>query len=167
MKPCTILGILVAALLAAPIHTAPYETRPDSAPQVSAVREEWVRDWKARNFEGLRALYDQDAVFLPAVGQSVRGPNAIGDYLKQVINSTYGDLIVQGSGEASGNLAYDAGSIQYIINDDPAAIAKGYYNSVVKGYYLMVLKQNSEGKWLIVHHALTEIADPVVKRQIR
>jgi hypothetical protein len=73
--------------------------------------------------------------------------------LRQVIDSIGNSIIVpdapNGSGEASGDLAYDSGFIQYWIKGN---------NGPVKGFYLMVLKRDSEGKWHIVRHALTEIS---------
>jgi ketosteroid isomerase-like protein len=112
-----------------------------------------VNDWKSKNLEGLRTLYAQNAVFLPADGTWVEGRDAIGDYLRQVIDSNGNSIIVpdapNGSGEASGDLAYDSGFIQYWIKGN---------NGPVKGFYLMLLKRDSEGKWHIVRHALTEIS---------
>jgi ketosteroid isomerase-like protein len=104
-----------------------------------------VNDWKSKNLEGLRTLYAHGAVFLPAVGTWVEGRDAIGDYLRQVIDSGSDSIIVPDapnrSGEASGDLAYDSGFIQYWIKAN---------NGPVKGFYLMVLKWDSEGKWHIV-----------------
>jgi ketosteroid isomerase-like protein len=54
-----------------------------------------------------------------------------------------------GSGEASGDLAYDSGFMQYRIKGN-----KGPVN----GFYLMLLKRDSEGKVHVVRHALTEIS---------
>ena len=65
--------------------------------------------------------------------------------LRQVIDSGSDSIIVPDapnrSGEASGDLAYDSGFIQYWIKAN---------NGPVKGFYLMVLKRDSEGKWHIV-----------------
>ena len=57
--------------------------------------------------------------------------------LRQVIDSIGNSIIVpdapNGSGEASGDLAYDSGFIQYWIKGN---------NGPVKGFYLMVLKRD-------------------------
>ena len=91
--------------------------------------------------------------FLPAVGTWVEGRDAIGDYLRQVIDSGSDSIIVPDapnrSDEASGDLACDSGFIQYWIKAN---------NGPVKGFYLMVLKRDSESKWHIVPHALIEIS---------
>ncbi len=100
-----LLLVLLAALFAASIKTAPAQT-PSSMQQIAAIRDEWVNDWKSKNLEGLRTLYAQNAVFLPADGTWVEGRDAIGDYLRQVIDSSGNSIIVpdapNGSGEARG-----------------------------------------------------------------
>jgi uncharacterized protein (TIGR02246 family) len=110
------------------------------------VRDEWIKDWKSRNLEDLRKLYAQDAVFLPALGTEIRGRDAIGDYLKQIIDSSPGDLFAEPDGldGSSRDVAYDSGAIVYWIKGTVAPI---------KGFYLMVLKRNSDGNWQIVRQA--------------
>ncbi len=54
----------------------------------------------------------------------------------------------KGIGEASGDLAYDFGAIGYYSKTE---------NTVVMGFYLMVLKRDSQGQWHITRQALTEI----------
>jgi ketosteroid isomerase-like protein len=101
--------------------------------QIAAIRDEWVNDWKSKNLEGLRTLYAQNAVFLPADGTWVEGRDAIGDYLRQVIDSSGNSIIVpdapNGSGEASGDLAYDSGFIQYWIKGNNGPVKRFYLSS--------------------------------------
>lgn len=59
---------LVAAVFAVPLRAEPGPTSPDSAQQISALHDEWVNDWKSKNLEDLRTLYDQDAVLLRPEG---------------------------------------------------------------------------------------------------
>jgi GWxTD domain-containing protein len=111
--------------------------------------QEWERDWKTKNLQGLRALYAHDADFLPAAGPGIKGRDAIGDYLKQITDSTIGGRMSMCRGtDARRNLAYATGGIQYVIRGSTAP---------VKGYYFTVFKQDSGSKWLIVYQALSEI----------
>ena len=50
--------------------------------------------------------------------------------------------------EASGDLAHDFGAIEFYSKNE---------NTVVKGFYLMVLKRDSQGQWHIARQALTEL----------
>jgi hypothetical protein len=94
MIRCRLLLIIVAALSAAVNRPAPAQAPSNSTQSFVAVRDEWIKDWKSRNLDGLRTLYAPDAVFLPALGVGIQGRDAIGDYLKQLSDSTVGALFV-------------------------------------------------------------------------
>jgi ketosteroid isomerase-like protein len=131
---------------------------------VEAMRNEWVSDWKTKNMNGLRSLYEGDSTFIPAsVDRNIvdglvteagliAGQDSIGKYLEQIITSSVGDLIFlpYGPGEVSGKVAYDSGFIQYILKN-------GSHGKVVKANYLMILRRDSGGKWYIVRQSVTEI----------
>jgi uncharacterized protein (TIGR02246 family) len=146
MSRCRLLLVTVVALLAISNNPAPAQTQPDADRSFAAVRDEWIKDWKSRNLDDLRKLYAPDAVFLPALGTEIRGRDAIGDYLKQIIDSSPGDLFAEPDDldGSSGGVAYDSGAIVYWIKGTVAPI---------KGFYLMVLKRDSDGKWQIVRQA--------------
>jgi ketosteroid isomerase-like protein len=124
-------------------------SQPKTTQTPSELREQWARDWRAGNVQGLQALYAEDAIFLPAAGRLVDGPSDIGKYLEHLIN-TSGWRMVQTDepNEASDDLAHNFGTIEYYSKTE---------NAVVKGFYLMVLKRDSQGQWHIVRQALTEI----------
>ena len=115
------------------------------------MRDEWIKDWKSGNLDGIRKLYATDAVFQPALGAEIQGRDAIVDYLKRINDETKGELFVvpDGLGEVSGDIAYDSGFMHYWIEKTVAPI---------KGSYLMVLKRDSDGNWQIVRHAFAGIA---------
>ena len=121
----------------------------DRNQQIAAIRDRWIRDWKANDMRDLSELYEQDAALFPPVGSPINGRDAIANYFEKLINNSHA-LIVVGSGEVSGNLAYDSGLIQYML--------EGY--GTTKGFYVMVLKQDSGGEWHIVRHTLNEISIP-------
>jgi uncharacterized protein (TIGR02246 family) len=149
MRSRCILVVVVAMLLTESFGIVRARTSSDSTEQISAIHNEWVKDWKTKNLEDLRMLYAQDAVFLPAVGRYVQGRDAIAGYLKELIDSSTDGLIVDSwSTQASENVAYDNGAIQYWLRGN---------GGPMKGYYVTVLKRNSEGRWVIACQAFTEI----------
>ena len=115
----------------------------------SEVREQWARYWRAGNVQGLQSLYAESAILLPAAGRAANGPSDIGKYFEHLINTSEWRMVqTDEPNEASGDLADDFGAIEYFSKTE---------NTVVKGFYLMVLKRDSQGQWHIVRQALTEI----------
>lgn len=122
----------------------------DPTSPISDICDEWEKNWKTRNFEGLHALYSEDANFLPAIGIHVIGRDAIGDYFKRIADLRFGERLLLGMGtDTSRNLAYVTGSVQYTMRGSAAP---------VNGYYVMVLRKNSQDKWTIVYQSLLEIS---------
>jgi hypothetical protein len=168
-----LLCLLVVALLGEPIpivslasvsaQTAPIQSASGSVQQISSVVDEWIKDWKARNPEAISALYSQGANLYPALGRRVTGrdtPHALADYFKQffdgLADTKAGNIISNWPPEVSGDLAIDEGFIQYEFKGECRS-GTGEGACVVKGYYIMVLKLGSDGKWLIVSQHLTQI----------
>jgi uncharacterized protein (TIGR02246 family) len=149
MSRCRLLLVTIAALFVVPVKPAPAQV-PSSPQSFVAVRDAWIKDWKSRDLDDLRKLYAPDAVFLPALGTEIRGRDAIGHYLKQIIDSSPGDLFAGSDGfdQVSAEVAYDSGAIVYWIKGTVAPI---------KGSYLMVFKRDSDGNWQIVRHAFAGI----------
>jgi ketosteroid isomerase-like protein len=153
MNTRRLLLVFVVTLfeLSATSHLAKAQ-QPKTSRTPSEVREQWTSYWKARNLEGLRTLYTQDAVFISAVGERFDGSDQIGKHLEHVINSTENLIVLSdgpnGTGEASGDLVYDFGLIQFYSKTD---------KTVVKGFYVMVLKRDSQRQWRIVCQTLTQI----------
>ena len=150
MNTRRLLLVFVVTLLelSATSHLAK-ANQPTATGTPSEVREQWASCWKAGNVQGLQALYAEDAIFLPASGRLVDGPSDIGKYFEHLINTT-GWRMVQTDepNEASGDLAHDFGTIEYYSKTE---------DTVVKGFYLTVLKRDSRGQWHIVRQAFTEI----------
>jgi ketosteroid isomerase-like protein len=146
-----LLFVITLLELSASSHLAKAR-QPKTAQTPSEVREEWVSYWKAGNLDGLRTLYAQDAVFISAVGERFDGSDQIGKHLEHAVNSTE-NLIVLSDGpkstkDASGDLVYDFGLIQFYNKTD---------KTVVKGFYVTVLKRDSQRQWRIVCQTLTQI----------
>jgi ketosteroid isomerase-like protein len=175
MKTLLVILFLLAVFLAAPIQTesaqvAAAQIASNSRRQISNLLDEWSKDWIARDAEAIPALYAQDAMIYPAVDRRVnprdtvgdiRGPHAIRDYFKQLFerlaDPKVGDYIAPAHVEESGDLAYDAGFIQYLVKGKCQPLDAGDGPCVLKGYKLMVLKRSSGGGWLIVTQSFTQI----------
>jgi ketosteroid isomerase-like protein len=163
------LVTLVAAFLAVALETAPAQTPSSSPQQISSVREEWVKDWNAKQLSALLMLYTQDAVLLPPTGQRITGRDAIGAYLKPVMDSRAGNLSVTSvSADAPGTLGYDSGTYRDAIKGGTvlggnaqiggnARISGGGGERNVEGNYLTILMRQRDGKWLIVQQAFSEV----------
>lgn len=168
MSTRLLLFSVFAAVSAATIQTLHAQTPSDSTQQISSLRDEWVNDWNAKKLQPLLLLYAQDAVLLPATGQRITSRTSIEAYLKQVMDSSAGDLKVESvSTDESGELAYDSGSFQCTIRGGAVMggrggtggrpIMGGGGSRRVEGNYLIVLKRGRDGKWLIAQHAFTEV----------
>jgi ketosteroid isomerase-like protein len=175
MNSRPVLLLLIVMLLAAPIQTAPVQSVPaqtpsDSKQRVSSVLDKWSKYWKARDADAIAALYAPDAIVCPAVGRRInpkdtigdfQGPKAIRDYFKpffeRLADPKIGDFVIPGPPEDSQDLAFDDGFLQYLISGKcrPADVGDG--PCVMKGFFLMVLKRGSDGRWLIVRQTFTQI----------
>jgi ketosteroid isomerase-like protein len=177
MNPRRVLLSLMTLLLLAiaAIKTLPAQTSANSEKEIAEIREQWVANWNAKKLEPIVQLYAQDAVFLPSTGQRIEGREAIGNYLKQVMDSSYGKLSVKSLvSENSGKLAFDSGSFEDALKGGGATIGGnatvsghgsigGGGQRQVKGSYLIVLKRGTGSKWFIQQHASTE-ASPAVNK---
>ena len=179
MNPRRVLLSLMTLLLLAiaAIKTLPAQTSANSEKEIAKIREQWVANWNAKKLEPIVQLYAQDAVFLPSTGQRIEGREAIGSYLKQVMDSSAGKLSVKSlASEESAKLAFDSGSFEDTLKGGSAIISGhgtisgtvtitggGGEQRQVKGSYLIVLKRGSDNKWLIQQHASTEVP-PVVNK---
>lgn len=164
-----LLLVLTAGLVAVAAGTLPAQTPSDSAKEIAAIRDQWVESWNAQKIEPILKLYAQDAVLLPATGERIEGRDAIGNYLKQAVVSSAGNLSVKSvTVDDSGKLAFDSGDYQYTVKLGGAvlggkavvggkAVLGGGGSREVKGNYLIVLKRGPDGKWLIQQHASTEV----------
>jgi uncharacterized protein (TIGR02246 family) len=169
-----LLIVLVVSLLAAAVNTLPVQPIPDStgkvlrfvdagaAPitvpnNVAKVSQDWARDWNAKQLDQTVALYAPDAVFLPATGERVTGQAAIRILFKNTMDAHTANITLHSfSTGISGTLAYDSGNYTETLTNSAGA------RTNVRGNYLIVLRGQSGGGWLIVQHAWTGVP-PVSK----
>src|SRR5882762_3918758 len=164
-----LLLVSTITLMAVVVGTLPGQTPSDSAKEIAAIREQWVSNWNAQKLEPILKLYAQDAVFLPSTGQRIEGREAIGNYLKQLMDPRAVNLSVKSVvADDSGKLAFDSGNFQYTLKGGGTTVMGNTTimgnttmmagrSREVKGSYLIVFKRGSDGKWLIEQHASTEV----------
>jgi uncharacterized protein (TIGR02246 family) len=149
-------------------QTSPATASPASSidvAEIAGIREQWVRHWNAGELQPILQSYAPDAVLLPPTGQRVIGREAIGKYFQQARDSGLGPLTLQSiECYVAGSLAYNSGRLQYTTGES----APRTHNQVspmtptlgvgrtVEGNYLVVLRREKDGRWLIVQHAFTE-----------
>jgi uncharacterized protein (TIGR02246 family) len=145
--------------------------------EIARIRERWVQHWNAGEIQPILQNYAPDAVLLPANGQRVTGREAIAKYFQQAMDSGVGMLRLESVAcDAARSLAYDSGKLKYT----PGSAAPNQPHQVspiapseppghqVEGNYLVVLRREKDGRWLIVQHAFTEavLRGPEDKRQL-
>lgn len=132
--------------------------------EVAPIRDNWVRHWNGGNVAAIVQSYAPDAVLLPANGQRITGRDAIARYFQHLMDSGASALSVESMAcDAAGSLAYDSGRLRYTIRaerNQPNQIVPNApdvpQERTVNGNYLVVLRREKGGRWLIVQHAFTE-----------
>ncbi|HKF21483.1 MAG TPA: DUF4440 domain-containing protein [Candidatus Angelobacter sp.] len=116
------------------------------------LRAEWSAALHAKQLDSLAMMYAPDAVFLEPHGQRVSGRPAIRDLCKKAMDTFTSDLTFHSIvTEQSGTLAYDSGDYQETLTaNSDGAKTEG------RGTYLMVLRRESNGRWLILAQVWTE-----------
>jgi ketosteroid isomerase-like protein len=133
--------------------------------EIARLREQWLHHWNAGNLQAILQSYAPEAVLLPANGQRVSGRDAIAKYWQQALASGMGTLSLEplSSGQA-GALAYESGRLKYTAAGAPPnqphqvspSASAGPPGHPVEGNYLVVLRREPDGRWLILQHAFTE-----------
>lgn len=130
--------------------------------EIAAVRETWLKDWNAKQLDGVMSLYGEGATLLPANGSRITGKADIRAYFEKQLGST---ITADSVGvDCSDDLAYDSGIYKQDSGGGSTVIGGttviggrtviGGGGKHVEGNYLVVLKHMT-GKWLIVQHAST------------
>jgi ketosteroid isomerase-like protein len=161
---------LAVSIQTASVPSVIAQAQSDSPQQIASVLEHWSTDWEARDADAISALYAQDAIIYPAINRRInpldtagdfKGPYAIRDYFKQVFerlaDPKMGDIVNPGTFEKSEDLAFDDGTVRYLLKGKCKPSDPGDGPCVVKGYNLTVLNRSSNGKWLIVRQTFTQI----------
>jgi uncharacterized protein (TIGR02246 family) len=108
-----------------------------------------LQTWKNGDAAGFAALFAEDAIAMTLNHANVKGRQRIQELRAQTVKSV---KLVEGTikteeFDASGNLAYEAGSFSYKLQP----VGRPAYT--LSGRYLVVWKQQKDGSWKIQVHA--------------
>jgi uncharacterized protein (TIGR02246 family) len=107
------------------------------------VSETWAVDWNDKRLDHIMTLYADDAVFLRPAAERTTGWTAIRSLFAKALETNTPHIVFHRiTMERSGNLAYDSGTY-----DETIASSGG--TRATRGDYLMILRRQSDGRWLI------------------
>jgi len=122
-----------------------------------AVGQEWSKQWSAGHLDETLALYAPVAVFFTGEGGRVAGRAAIHHLFQKWIDASSATIQLHSlNSETSGDFAYDSGdytetiTFKTAMGSTPAGTKINYV-----GCFLLVLKRQADGKWLIAQHMWT------------
>jgi uncharacterized protein (TIGR02246 family) len=122
-----------------------------------AAGQEWSKQWSAGHLDETLALYTPDAVFFTGEGGRVAGRAAIHDLFQKWIDASSATIQLHSlNSETSGDFAYDSGdytetiTFKTAMGSTPAGTKTDYV-----GCFLLVLKRQADGKWLIAQQMWT------------
>jgi ketosteroid isomerase-like protein len=147
--------MLAASLFAVSINAvaAPAARRPRvplaARRTITAANAEWLRAMKRQDIAGIVEPYDQDAVFVAATGEAVRGRPAIERLMRDrfaKIGRVVGGTIVEDGLTRVGTMIYEWGHADLQLSRD------GGKPTVSKGRYLTVWKPDASGHWRIIRN---------------
>jgi ketosteroid isomerase-like protein len=140
------IGAVVQPLLA-------QHKQPAVADELARIRSEWSKDLHDKQLDRLVALYAPDAVFMKPSGRRVSGRPAIRDLCKSVMDTFTSDISMHSlATDHSGDLAYDSGEYsESLVKTSDGTKAD------IEGNYVMILKRQPDGNWLIAEQIWTLI----------
>lgn len=146
--------LLALAALLLTAGPALNQQAPSPEDAIARLRSEWSKDLHDKKLDQIVMLYAEDAVFLPPNGDRITGRDEIRKLTKAAMDTFTSDLTFQSMNlEHSGDLAYDSGAYrESLTNVSDSGVSHG------QGNYLMVLKRQTDGSWLIVQQAWTSFA---------
>jgi uncharacterized protein (TIGR02246 family) len=158
VMPKSGLIFLALAVTACSAANGPAPTTVQDIGAIERVREDWAADWNAKRLDDILKLYAPDAVFLRPNAPRTTGIEEIRALLAGMLETHTPHIVLHGvTIEGSANLAYDSGTYD-------ETITSGGATRIAKGDYLMIVKRQANGRWLIVQHAWTDASAPESSR---
>jgi uncharacterized protein (TIGR02246 family) len=149
----TLAVIVLGAAVSKPLSKPTSSSVPD---EIAKVRSQWADDLRNKRLEEITALYAPDAAFLSGDVGRVTGRSAIHDLCKKVMAAVDSHIVMRSvRTEHSGDLAFDSGDFEETLTKLADRTSQN-----AKGSYLMVLKRQPDGKWLIVEQMWIEVKPP-------
>jgi ketosteroid isomerase-like protein len=131
--------------------SAPNSAASVVADDLAKLRGQWAQELHDKQLDQIIALYAADAAFLAPSGGRFTGQPAIRGLFKTIMdtvtsNITFHSIVT----ESSGDLAFDSGDYSETLVPTKSGPDQHY-----KGDYLIVLRRQKDGKWLIVQQVWT------------
>jgi uncharacterized protein (TIGR02246 family) len=168
LLPLIAAVFLTGSLAPAPrsIHAKSFEAEATTARQaenssatadaIRKIREDWAKRLHEKQLESLVDLYAPDGVFLIPSGERFTGRDAIRELCRNTMAIMISDITMRSiASESSGSLAYDTGQFEETL----IRVSDGKkFDS--HGSYLMVLKKQPDGRWLIAQQMWSGVEPP-------
>jgi uncharacterized protein (TIGR02246 family) len=116
---------------------------------ITAANTAWLRAMKRQDAAAIVEPYDEEAVFVTATGEAVRGRSAIERLMHDrfaKIGRVVGGTIVEDGLTRVGTMIYEWGHAELQLSHD------GGKPAVSKGRYLTVWKADASGRWRIIRN---------------
>jgi uncharacterized protein (TIGR02246 family) len=148
--------LLTGTLLVLTLFNGATPQAAGNADPFGKLRGEWATALHSKQLDQLVSLYAPDAVFLTESGGRFTGRPAIRELCQRAMNTFTSDIQLHSiAQEQSGNLGYDSGDYS-----ETLVANAGGARTETKGTYMMVLKRQSDGRWLIQQQMWTEFSAP-------
>lgn len=121
-----------------------------AASAVARVRIQWVHFLNAKQIDPLMSLYAPNAVFLQPTGARINGAPTIRAMTQKIWTTLTPDITMH---SLTTKIAYDEGEFQETLTS-----VSGGAKQQTQGQYLMILKRDMHGRWLIVEQVWTGAA---------
>ena len=134
--------LALATLMAASLGGA---ARQQDTSGIARVRADWAKYLHDKKLDESVALYTPDAQFLTETGERFAGRDAIRELTRQAMAAftsaepAFESVITK----ISGDMAYDSGDYHETLTAANGKVLQPH------GMYLMVLRRQSDGRWLI------------------
>ncbi len=147
------IAILVVSSACAVALEKPEDTAREIR-HVGMVHETWALDWNEKRLDHIMTLYADDAIFLRPSSERTNGWTAIRSLFAKVLETNTPHIAFHPiTIERSGNLAYDSGTYE-------ETILSGGVTRATRGDYLMILRRQPGGRWLIAQQTWTDLGPP-------
>jgi len=126
-----------------------------SAAAVAAIREanaQWLPAMKRADVDAIVAPYAEDALFVTARGEAIRGRAAIADLYRKRLAAIRGvvggDIVSEGRVASTPDLIYEWGHASLVLAQKDGSQSRG------GGPYLTVWQRDKSGHWLIIRNVV-------------
>lgn len=137
--------LIPLAFVALPALSARAQKSSNDSDPLAKIRTEWAAGMLNKQPDKVAMLYAEDAAFLKPDGARITGRPAIRDLCKTMMAIFTSDITFHTvASERSGDLAYDSGNYTETLT----SVSDGS-KMTPSGTYLMVLKRQPNGAWLI------------------